>query len=74
MSRLACALEPLLLPTDQKNAGVPKDLQDGFEPHIVDLYKSILDFQFRSVLRFYRNWQGNLWRDLRLERDAGESS
>lgn len=32
--------------------------------HIVNLYQHILDFQFRSILRFYRSWPGNLGRDI----------
>ena len=58
-------LEPLLLPKDQdQTASIPRDLKDEFEGHIVDLYQAILDFQIKSVLRFYRSWRGNLPRDL----------
>jgi hypothetical protein len=58
-------LEPLLLPKDQdQTATVPRDLKGEFEDHIVDLYQHILDFQLKSVLRFYRSWRGNLPRDL----------
>lgn len=54
--RYYVALEPLLLPKNQEpTATVPKDLEEEFEAHIVDLYQHILDFQFRSVLRFYRS-------------------
>lgn len=35
-----------------------------YKEHIIDLYKQILDFQFRSVLRFYRGLFRNFGRDL----------
>ena len=54
-------LEPLLLPENPKlTATVTKDLKKEFERLIVELYQHILDFQVRSVLRFYRSWRGNL--------------
>lgn len=63
--RYYVALEPLLWPKNQDpTAAEPKNLKEQFEAHIVDLYQHILDFQFRSVLRFYRSWRGNLGRDL----------
>lgn len=58
-------LEPLLLPKDQdQTTSIPRDLKDEFEGQIVNLYQAILDFQIKSVLRFYRSWRGNLPRDL----------
>ncbi|KAF4636457.1 hypothetical protein G7Y89_g1629 [Cudoniella acicularis] len=63
--RYYVALEPLLWPKNQDpTAADPKNLKKEFEAPIVDLYQHILDFQFRSVLRFYRSWRGNLRRDL----------
>ena len=63
--RYYVALEPLLWPKNQDpTAADPKNLKMEFEAHIVDFYQHILDFQFRSVLRFYRSWRGNLTRDL----------
>ncbi len=63
--RYYVALEPLLWPKNQAptDADTP-NLKKEFEAHIVDLYQHILDFQFRSVLRFYRSWGGNFGRDL----------
>jgi hypothetical protein len=63
--RYYVALETLLLPKDQDStATVPEDLKDAFEITIVDLYQHILEFQFRSVLRFFRRRLRNLGRDL----------
>jgi hypothetical protein len=63
--RYYVALETLLLPKDQDaTATVPEDLKDAFEITIVDLYQHILEFQFRSVLRFFRRRLRNLGRDL----------
>jgi hypothetical protein len=63
--RFYVELEPLLLPKNQDaTATVPKGLKKEFEDHIVDLYQHILDFQIKSVLRFYRSWRGNFGRDL----------
>jgi hypothetical protein len=63
--RFYVALEPMLLPKDHGEiATVPEDLKKEFEDRILDLYQSILDFQFRSVLRFYRKWIAKLGRDL----------
>jgi hypothetical protein len=63
--RYYVALEPLLLPKDQDpTATVPEDLKDTLEITIVDLYQQILEFQFRSVLRFFRRRLRNLGRDL----------
>jgi len=59
------ALEPLLFPKNQDpTAIVPEDLKEAFEKDVVDLYQHILEFQFRSVLRFFRNGLRNLGRDL----------
>jgi hypothetical protein len=61
--RFYVVFEPLLLPENQ-NTTVPKNLKEEFKAHIVDLYQHILDFQFRSVLRFYRSRIGNLGQEL----------
>jgi hypothetical protein len=59
--RFYVELEPLLLleNRDPTTTGLEKE----FETHIVDLYQHILDFQFRSVLRFYRSRLGSLRQD-----------
>lgn len=64
--RYYIALEPLLQPRnrDHSSASITPDLISGFEFHIVDLYQHILEFQIRSVLRFYRRRFGNFGRDL----------
>jgi hypothetical protein len=51
-------LEPLLLSTSAENLIVAR------KEHIIDLYKYILEFQLRSVLRFYRCSFRNFGRDL----------
>ena len=59
------ALEPLLFPKNQDpTAIVPEDLKEAFEKDVVDLYQHILEFQFRSVLRFFQSRLRNLRRDL----------
>ncbi|KAH8784332.1 hypothetical protein BGZ57DRAFT_757443, partial [Hyaloscypha finlandica] len=64
--RYYIALEPLLQPRnrDHSSATIAPDLILEFESNIVDLYQHILEFQFRSVLRFYRGRFGNFGRDL----------
>jgi hypothetical protein len=63
--RFYVALEPLLLPKDQDSTvTVPEDLKETFEHSIVDLYQHILEYQCRSVLRFFRKRLRNLGRDL----------
>ena len=63
--RYYVALEPLLFPKNQSSTTiVPEDLKEAFEKDVVDLYQRILEFQFRSVLRFFRNGLRNLGRDL----------
>jgi hypothetical protein len=54
-------LERLLWPANLERAD---KLKKEFEDHIVDLYQHILDFQLKSVLRFYRSRLENLGRDL----------
>ena len=54
-------LERLLWPANLEQAG---QLKKAFEDHILDLYQHILDFQLRSVLRFYRSRLRNTGRDL----------
>jgi N-terminal domain of NWD NACHT-NTPase len=71
--RFYVALEPLLLPKDQdQNVTIPENLKEEFESHIVDLYLNILDFQLKSVLRFYRRWLAKLTRDLTQQEDWKE--
>ncbi|KAI1760617.1 hypothetical protein GGR53DRAFT_509023 [Hypoxylon sp. FL1150] len=53
-------LERLLWPEALCNL----DLKTEFDDHIVDLYQHILEFQIKSVLRFYRKWLANLGRDV----------
>jgi hypothetical protein len=53
-------LERLLWPANLEQVD---KLKKEFEDHIVDLYQHILDFQLKSVLRFYRSRLGNLRRD-----------
>jgi len=68
--RFYTALEPLLLPRDRSpKSTVSQDLRTEFEGHIVNLYQEILNFQFRSVLRFYRVWLANLGRDITRQED-----
>lgn len=43
------AMESLLLPKDMKS-----ELKVDLEGSLVDLYKLIIDFQVRSIIRFYR--------------------
>ncbi|KJR87190.1 ankyrin repeat protein [Sporothrix schenckii 1099-18] len=60
--RYYAALEPLLLRLGQ-NSEVADGLMAEANSHIVDLYQQILEFQIRSVLRFYQH---------RLEGYAGD--
>jgi hypothetical protein len=63
--RYYVALEPLLFPKNQNSTTiVPEDLKEAFEKDVVGLYQRILEFQLRSVLRFFRNGLRNLGRDL----------
>ncbi|PQE18637.1 ankyrin repeat protein [Rutstroemia sp. NJR-2017a BVV2] len=69
--RYYVALEPLLLQLSRDPASVksaPADLFadpfDELKKQIVGLYRHILDFQFRSILRFYRKWYKNYGQDL----------
>ncbi|KAK3371786.1 hypothetical protein B0T24DRAFT_531539, partial [Lasiosphaeria ovina] len=62
-------LEHLLWP---RNLESKDGLQKEFEDHIVDLYQHILDFQLKSVLRFYRSWSGKLLRDVSKSDDWKE--
>jgi hypothetical protein len=62
--RYYVALEPLLFPKNQNSTTiVPEDLKEAFEKDVVDLYQRVLEFQFRSVLRFFRDGLRNLGRD-----------
>lgn len=54
-------LERLLWPANLEQAD---KLKKEFEDHIVDLYQHILDFQLKSVLRFYRSRLRTFGRDL----------
>ncbi|KAK2755631.1 vegetative incompatibility protein het-e-1 [Colletotrichum kahawae] len=40
------------------------ELQAEFHGHVVDLYRHILEFQIKTVLRFYRKWLANISRDI----------
>ncbi|KAJ0334992.1 hypothetical protein KNSL1_013671 [Colletotrichum chrysophilum] len=53
-------LERLLWPKSLIEPG----LKTEFDSHIVDLYQDILEFQVKTVLRFYRKWFANLGRDI----------
>ncbi|KAF6798278.1 vegetative incompatibility protein het-e-1 [Colletotrichum sojae] len=53
-------LEHLLWPENLCESG----LKVEFESHIVDLYQHILEFQIKSVLRFFRRWLSNTGRDM----------
>ncbi|RYP21555.1 hypothetical protein DL765_002191 [Monosporascus sp. GIB2] len=67
--RFYAALEPLLLPKHRDSAAaISADLKKAFENNVVDLYHHVLEFQFRSVLRFFRGRLRNLGRDL-LQRE-----
>ncbi|KAH7308372.1 hypothetical protein B0I35DRAFT_482952 [Stachybotrys elegans] len=53
-------LERLLWPENLVEPG----LKVEFDGHIVDLYQRILEFQFKTVLRFYRRWIATASRDV----------
>ncbi|KAK3938110.1 hypothetical protein QBC46DRAFT_356117 [Diplogelasinospora grovesii] len=55
--RYYVAMEPLLLPADMES-----DLKDVLIGCLKDLYKLIIDFQVRTVLRFYRDRIKNFFR------------
>ncbi len=57
-------LEPLLRRIG-KSTEVSGALMAKATDHIVELYQRILEFQLRSVLRFYRNWFNRFAQDLR---------
>jgi hypothetical protein len=44
------ALEPRLLP---ENANISEEVKKAFQKDILDLYQHVLEFQLKSVLRFY---------------------
>ena len=69
--RYYVALESLMLPQSQASTAcaVSEDLKNEFEAHVVDLYQNLLNFQIRSVLRFYRSALGNFGRDLIQKED-----
>ncbi|KAL0929846.1 vegetative incompatibility protein het-e-1 [Colletotrichum truncatum] len=58
-------LESLLWPENLQRPG----LKGQFDSHIVDLYQHILEFQIKSVLRFYGKWLAHLSRDIILYDD-----
>ncbi|PYH92884.1 hypothetical protein BO71DRAFT_431505 [Aspergillus ellipticus CBS 707.79] len=63
--RYYMSLVPLLLPENQ-HPSAETDLEKfktEIRAQVVDLYQHILDFQIRSVLRFYRSWRANFARD-----------
>ncbi|KAJ3962394.1 hypothetical protein N0V92_000871 [Colletotrichum tropicale] len=53
-------LERLLWPENLLETGPKAE----FHGHIVDLYRHILEFQIKTVLRFYRKWLANMTRDV----------
>lgn len=53
--RYYVAMEPLLLPEHMR-----ADLRTDFTEHIVKFYKSIIDFQIQTILRFYCSRAKNL--------------
>ncbi|KAF4425545.1 Vegetative incompatibility protein HET-E-1 [Colletotrichum fructicola] len=53
-------LERLLWPESLIKPG----LKTEFDSHIVDLYQDILEFQVKTVLRFYGRWLANIGRDI----------
>ncbi len=55
--RYYLAMEKLLLPKD-----IPVDLRSDLTERLVDLYKRIISFQLRSVVRFYRSRTKNYLR------------
>ena len=55
--RYYVAMEPLLLPEDMK-----ADLKADLTERLVALYKIVVDFQVRSVIRFYRSRTKNFFR------------
>jgi hypothetical protein len=55
--RYYVAIKSLLLPKDMK-----LDLKDDLTERLVDLYKLIIDFQVRNVIRFYRSRTKNFLR------------
>ncbi|KAK8029293.1 hypothetical protein PG991_006349 [Apiospora marii] len=59
-TRYYVELESLLWPGKLDRIGVEME----FESHIVELYRLILEFQIKTVLRFYRRWLSTLGRDL----------
>ena len=61
--RYYVAFEKLLLP-DHQDTRISEGLRKEFEKHVEDLYEHILEFQLRSILRFYRWRLGNLGRDM----------
>lgn len=52
-------MESLLLPEDMK-----PDLRSDLTTRVIDLYKLIIEFQVRSILRFYRNSTKNYFRSV----------
>lgn len=61
--RYYVAFEQLLLP-DYQGTRISEDVRNEFEKLVEDLYENILEFQLRSILRFYRWRIGNLGRDM----------
>jgi hypothetical protein len=56
--RYYAAMEPLLLPESMKS------VKDDLASRLVDLYKLIVDFQVRSIIRFYRSRTRNYVRGM----------
>lgn len=58
--RYYAELERLLWPENLRQSG----LKAEFESHIADLYQHILEFQIKTVLRFFGSWVSNTGRDM----------
>ncbi|KAK8877786.1 g-protein beta wd-40 repeats containing [Apiospora arundinis] len=58
-------LESLLWPENLHGLA----LKAEFESFMIELYRCILEFQIKTVLRFYRRWLANTGRDLVLHDD-----
>ncbi|KAF5520215.1 Vegetative incompatibility protein HET-E-1 [Colletotrichum aenigma] len=53
-------IERLLWPENLLETGLKAELHG----HVVDLYRHILEFQIKTVRRFYRKWLANISRDV----------
>ncbi|KAH8744548.1 hypothetical protein F5883DRAFT_476236, partial [Diaporthe sp. PMI_573] len=66
--RFYVELEHLLWPENLETRGSMEE----FESHLIDLYQHILEFQIKTVRRFYQSWLAKAGRDaIRLDDWAG---